>query len=185
MLLLRHVGRCCTVVLGSRVSLLMDSLSGLAGLHRMLAECQEPPELWGVGGGGWGGNVGPSGGLALWELHIPRPLAGSLGCGGLASRLPLPQLCRSPSCLPRVRPSLPPSATPRNPGSPCLHLLGQLLTWLSFRAGLHPPLGFGSASSQTSCPGWGDISHGTIWDQPAAAFTSSRQEGLPASPCPG
>lgn len=58
MLLLRHVGRCCTVVLGSRVSLLMDSLSGLAGLHRMLAECQEPPELWGwgVGGGGamWG-----------------------------------------------------------------------------------------------------------------------------------
>ena len=112
-----------------------------------------------------GEQCGPSRGWTLRDLHVPCPLAGSLGCGGLASRLPRLQLCWSPSCLPRVRPSLPPSATPRNPGFPCLYLLGQLLTWLSFGARLHPPLGFGSTSSQTSCPGWGDISHGTTWDQ--------------------
>lgn len=41
---------------------LMNSLSGLASLHRVLTKCQEPPELW-------VSNVGPSGGSALRELH--------------------------------------------------------------------------------------------------------------------
>lgn len=78
--------------------------------------------------------------------------------------------------------SSPPSGTTSS-RSPCLYLLGQLLTWLCFRPGPRPPLDFGSTSSQTSCPGWGDIPGGTTWDPPVAAFTGS-QEGFTASPSP-
>lgn len=117
-------------------------------------------------------HVEPGGGAsAHMELQVQQPFAGYLGyCGLVALLFPLPL----PGSLffPEGEAQHTSISHPRALAL-CFHLLGQLLTWLSFSPGSRPPLGLGSTSSLTSCPSWGDIPSGNTWDSPEAVFTSS------------